>query len=232
VFGANNLGFYGYSNGIIYTYLGFPLSYFSTNGIVIYSTYQYLWGAGDAISTLDLGLARSSAGLLKVTDGSTGHGNIIASTAITAVGTATYNGVIRTGVYKRAWTNAEVTAFGAVLSGDLKVATLPAKTVVRNAYLVIDSQASGTTTLTASLGRTSTAYIDYIVASNAKVAANTVYGDATTVERGTNLTGWDLPSYTVAVDIYLQFVATDASKKLEDVLGCTGTIFLLTETLP
>jgi len=119
-----------------------------------------------------------------------------------------------------------------VLSGDLKVATLPAKTVVRNAYLVIDSQASGTTTLTASLGRTSTAYIDYIVASNAKVAANTVYGDATTVERGTNLTGWDLPSYTVAVDIYLQFVATDASKKLEDVLGCTGTIFLLTETLP
>jgi len=232
VFGANNLGFYGYSNGIVYTYLGFPLSYFSTNGIVIYSTYQYLWGAGDAISTPDLGLARSSPGLLKVTDASTGHGNIIASTAITAVGTATYNGVIRTGVYKRAWTNAEVTAFGAVLSGDLKVATLPAKTVVRNAYLVIDSQASGTTTLTASLGRTSTAYIDYIVASNAKVAANTVYGDATTVERGTNLTGWDLPSYTVAVDIYLQFVATDASKKLEDVLGCTGTIFLLTETLP
>ena len=80
VFGANNLGFYGYSNGIVYTYLGFPLSYFSTNGIVIYSTYQYLWGAGDAISTPDLGLARSSPGLLKVSDASTGYGNLEAST--------------------------------------------------------------------------------------------------------------------------------------------------------
>jgi hypothetical protein len=134
-------------------------------------------------------------------------------------------------VTKRAWTNDEVVAFGAVLSGNLKVATLPAKTIPTNAYIVLGSQASGTTTLTVSLGRASTAYIDYIVASNAKAAANTIYGDAL-VERGTNLTGYDLPSYTAATDVYVQFVATDASKKLADVLTCTGTVYLVTQTLP
>lgn len=219
----------------LYLYTGNGLAlYHSPFALEIPGTSVLRWTAGAFLRTgdSDLGLARSAAGVLKVTDGSTGNGNVVASTAITAVGTAAANGYIRTGVYKRAWTNAEVTAFGAVLSGDLKVATLPAKTIVRNAYLVIDSQASGTTTLTVSLGRTSTAYIDYTVASNAMVGANTVYGDATTVERGTNLTGWDLPSYTAAVDVYVQFVATDASKKLADVLGCTGQVYLLTETLP
>ena len=195
---------------------------------VVCSGYKLSTSGGD---TSDWALLRDSTNTAKVTDNSTGTGNIIASTAITAVGTATANGYIRTGVYKRAWTNAEVTAFGAVLSGDLKAATLPAKTVIRNAYLVIDSQASGTTTLTASLGRTSATYVDYIVASDAKVSANTVYGDGT-AERGTNLTGYDLASYTATTDVYVQFVATDVTKKLEDVLGCTGTVFILTETLP
>jgi hypothetical protein len=143
------------------------------------------------------------------------------------------NGVPAGGVGKvtRAWTNAEVVALGANLSGNILVATLPARTIPTNAYIVLGSQASGTTTLTVSLGRAGTAYIDYIVASNAKAAANTVYGDAL-AERGTNLTGYDLPSYTAATDVYLQFVATDASKKLADVLTCTGTVYLLTQTLP
>jgi hypothetical protein len=198
------------------------------------SAFHLTWGPSAVHGSPDVGIKRNGIGEVKVTNGSTGSGNIIASTAITAVGSAVANGYIRTGVYKRAWTNAEVVALdtGGLLTVDLKVATLPAKTVVRNAYLVIDSQAAGVTTLTVAMGRTSGGgYIDYILAGSAIVAANTVYGDVVG-ERGSNLTGYDLPSYTAAVDVYVQFVATDASKKIADVTSCTGTVYLLTETLP
>ena len=286
-----------------------------------------------------------------------GSGNIEASTAITAVGTAAYNGVIRTGVYRRAWTNAEVVALGATKDAELKVATLPAKTVVRNAYVVVDTHESYLTDLTVALGRTGATYIDYIVASNAKAetlgselvtngaftgnatgwtlgagggtpdwfydtdkvshaadsatgtltpttplvavvgtqykltwtmahtsgtgvtasfggvsgtqrassatfneyftatstatltftptanwvgsvdtvilkeVARTVYGDAV-AERGTNLTGYDLPSYTAVTDVYLNFVTTDGTYNLANALQSTGTVYLMTETLP
>lgn len=283
----------------------------------------------------------------------------IASSAITAVGTAAYNGVIRTGVYKRAWTNAEVVALGAVDDAELKIATLPAKTIVRNAYVVVETPETVLTDLTVALGRTGPGYIDYIVASDAQVevlgdelvingtftgsaagwtlglgggtpdwfydtnkvtryefvtdtaplistafavvaghtykvvfdftegnngvvltyagfesdlvsssgtytyyvtaaaTGNTtvtltpenaaaecsidnvsvtelvgvVYGDAV-AERGTNLTGYDLPSYAAAVDVYLNFVTTDGSHTLADALQCTGQVYLLTERLP
>ena len=224
-----------YENAAIYG-IGFSCDNHSVyagmgqGGLFLGSTGVVYWSTTDPpTGSVNLGLLSLAPGVLKVTNGSTGNGNIVASTAITAVGTAAHNGVIRTGVYKRAWTNAEVTAFGGVLTGDLKVATLPAKTIIRNAYVVIDSQAAGTTTLTAAMGRTGAAYIDYIVASNAKVAANTVYGDAV-AERGTNLTGYDLPSYTADVDVYVQFVST--VENLSAVTSCTGTVYLLTETLP
>lgn len=152
-------------------------------------------------------------------------------TTVAGAGAVGANGYIRTGLYKRSWTNAEIAALGANKSGDVKVATLPAKTVVRNAYLVIDSAATVLSDLTVAMGRTSTAYIDYTVASDAKAAANTVYGGSSG-QRGTNLTGYDLPSYTAATDVYLHFVTTDGSHNLSDVLTSTGTIFLLTETLP
>jgi hypothetical protein len=303
-----------------------------------------------------LGLEYGGAALLKVTDGSTGSGNIEASTAITAVGTAAYNGVIRTGVYKRAWTNAEV----AGLSGkdaELKVATLPAKTVVRNAYVIVNTNESYLSDLTVALGRTGALYVDYIVASNAKAetlggelvtngtftgnatgwtlgagggtpdwyydnnnvshasdsatgtltpttplvavvgtqykltwtmahtsgtgvtasfggvsgtqrassatfdeyftatstatltftptanwvgsvdtvilkeVARTVYG-AASGERGVNLTGYDLPSYTAVTDVYLNFVTTDGTYNLANALQSTGAVYLMTEVLP
>jgi len=302
------------------------------------------------------GITSTGAGLIKITDGSTGSGNIEASTAITAVGTAAYNGVIRTGVYKRAWTNAEV----AGLSGkdaELKVATLPAKTIVRNAYVVVDTNETHLSDLTVALGRTGALYVDYIVASNTKAetlggelvtngtftgnangwtlggaggapdwhfdtdhvdrdtgggtgtltpstplvavigtqyklqwtmagfsagtctasfggvtgiaqgsdatfteyftatstatlaftptndfvgsvdtvilkeVARTIYG-ATSGERGVNLTGYDLPSYTAVTDVYLNFVTTDGSHTLADALQSTGTVYLMTEVLP
>ena len=204
------------------------------SGFDLGSAFHITWGPSATHGSPDIGIKRNGIGEVKVSDGSTGNGNVIASTAITAVGTAAANGYIRTGVYKRAWTNAEVVALdpgGTLLSVNLKVATLPAKTIVRNAYVVIGTQAAGVTTLTVSLGRVAIAYIDYIVASNAEVAANTVYGDGT-VERGGGLTGYDLPSYTSTVDVYLQFVATDAAKHIADVTTCSGQIYLLTETLP
>jgi len=313
----------------------------------------------------DVGFVRISPGLVKVYDGvaqasgpsATGSGNIEASTAITAVGTAAANGYIRTGVYKRAWTNAEVVALGATKDAELKIATLPAKTVVRNAYVVVDTKESYLSDLTVALGRTGATYIDYIVASNAKAetlgselvtngaftgnatgwtlgagggtpdwfydtdkvshaadsatgtltpttplvavvgtqykltwtmahtsgtgvtasfggvsgtqrasgatfneyftatstatltftptanwvgsvdtvilkeVARTVYGDLIT-ERGTNLTGYDLPSYTAVTDVYLNFVTTDGTYNLANALQSTGTVYLMTETLP
>jgi hypothetical protein len=137
------------------------------------------------------------------------------------------------GLFTASWTNAMVvnscaTPCAATL-GNVSVATLPAKTRVKNAYLVIDSQCADTTTLTVSVGRTGAGYIDYIVASDAKVAANTVYGDAA-VERGTNLTGYDLPSFTGTTTVYAQFNSTGAN--LSAVTSCTGHINIETELEP
>lgn len=126
------------------------------------------------------------------------------------------------------WTNAMVAA----LSGgadDITVATLPAKTVVYNAYVVILTPDTSANALTVACGRTSTTYIDYIVASDAKAAANTVYGDASG-ERGTNLVGYDLPSYTTTTAVKCHFIKT--STNLSTVTGSTGRVILETALLP
>lgn len=134
-----------------------------------------------------------------------------------------------TTTHSATWTNAQVVALGAATTGNITAFTLPAKTVVENAYVVITGQGAGTTTLTVSCGRTAAGYIDYIVASDAKAAANTVYGDASG-ERGTNLTGYDLPSYTATTDVICQFVSTGAN--LDQVTGSTGRLILKTSLVP
>lgn len=132
-------------------------------------------------------------------------------------------------IHSYTWTNAQVVALGATTAGDISVATLPAKTVVKNAYVVITGTAAGVTTLTVACGRTSATYIDYIVASDAKAAANTVYGDAS-AERGTNLTGYDLPSYTGTTAVNCHFISTGAN--LSAVTGSTGRVILETSLVP
>lgn len=129
----------------------------------------------------------------------------------------------------RSWTNAMVVALGATTAGDIAWGTLPAKTIVKNAYAIITGAATGPAAVTVALGRTSSTYIDYIVASDAKAAANTVYGDAS-AERGTNLTGYDMPSYTGTTLINLHFISTGAN--LSTVLASTGQICLTTEKAP
>lgn len=132
-------------------------------------------------------------------------------------------------VHSATWTNAQVVALGASLTGDIKAFTIPAKHVVENAYIIITGAAAGTTTLTVSCGRTSASYIDYIVASDAQAAANTVYGGAS-AERGTNLTGYDLPSYTGTTDVYCHFTSTVSN--LSSVTGSTGRVVLVTTLIP
>lgn len=163
--------------------------------------------------------------------GGTLTGDLLSANRLTAgTMTVTTNGSASRMIISRYdWTNAMVTALGAALTGDIVVCTLPAKTVVVNAYIVITGTAAGVTTLTVAIGRTGAAYIDYIVASDAKVAANTVYGDASG-ERGTNLTSYDLPSFTATTAVNAHFISTGTN--LNTVTGSTGTVYLRTLTLP
>lgn len=136
-------------------------------------------------------------------------------------------------IHSYTWTNAQVVALGASTTGDITVATLPAKTQVKNAYVVITGQGAGTTTLTVSCGDAvgGTPFINYVVASDAKAAANTVYGDAV-AERGTSLDTefWYLPSYTATTLVTCHFISTGAN--LDQVTGSTGRVILETALLP
>ena len=157
------------------------------------------------------------------------NGVAIAGQALTAA-TMTEENTARllTATSSYTWSNAQlVTALGGGTTGDIKVATLPAKTQVNDALVVITGAASGPPSLTVACGRTSAAYIDYIVASDAEAAANTVYGDASG-ERGTNLTGYDLPSYTGTTDVYCHFIAGDTTA----VTGSSGRVILKTTLVP
>lgn len=131
-------------------------------------------------------------------------GNMVLTTT---TATAAVQAQVRTGWHSYEITTAMVnTALGAGTTGDVSMFTMPAKTVLENAYVIVTEAAAGPNTLTIACGRTSALYIDYIVASDAKAAANTVYGDAS-AERGTNLTGYDLPSYTGTTTVNCHFIA-------------------------
>lgn len=137
--------------------------------------------------------------------------------------------VLATSYHSYTWTNAQVVALGAALTGDITVATLPAKTSIRNAYVVITGQGAGVTTLTVAVGRTTALFIDYIVASDAKAAAGAIYGDAS-AERGTNLTGYDLPSYSTTTAVKAHFIST--VQNLDQTTGSTGRVILETSLIP
>lgn len=143
--------------------------------------------------------------------------------------TANSTGNVRDGWSSYSWTNAMVVALGATTTGDITVATLPAKTIVENVYVVINTPDTSANALTVACGRTSATFIDYTVASDAKAAANTVYGDAS-AERGTNLTGYDMPSFTGTTTVTCHFIKTTTN--LSTVLGSTGTVYIKTALLP
>lgn len=143
--------------------------------------------------------------------------------------TATNSALAATTWSRYDWTNAMVVALGATTAGDVTICTLPAKTVVKNVYVVIDTPDTSTNALTVAVGRASASYIDYVVASDAKASANTVYGDAS-AERGTNLTGYDLPSITGTTAVKAHFIKTTSN--LSTVTGSTGHVYIETSVLP
>jgi hypothetical protein len=141
---------------------------------------------------------------------------------------STVSGRIKSMSYAASWTNAMIVALGAVGSGDISVVTLPAKTRVKNMYLIVDTQCTlAAGALTMAVGRTGAGYLDYIADSDIKAAANTVYGDAAG-ERGANLTGFDLPSYTGTTTVYAHLIAGGGGT-MNNVTTCTGHIVIETE---
>jgi hypothetical protein len=241
--GTTDIGFRNWANSAYVTAFGATFyGQSTTTGVATLGTGhmtngssgQFSWtdsAVGGISGSKDTGLKRVAASFIAPTNGSTGNGDFTAPNSALTAGTMLYarSSIIRTVWHAFTWTNAQVVALGASLTGNISVCTLPAKTVVTNAYLVIGTAETALTSLNISVGRTGAGYIDYIVASNGKAAANTVYGDAS-AERGTNLTGYDLPSFTGTTTVYAQFVS--GVENLSAALACTGTIYLETALLP
>lgn len=118
--------------------------------------------------------------------------------------------------------NAAVNALGGIAVGTLKVATLPAKTIVHNVF-VRTAVELDLIALTVSVGRTSATFVDYVVASNHKTVA--IYGNAS-AERGTNNTGYDVPSWTATTDVYVRF---DAGGETLDLASIAATSYVVIE---
>lgn len=124
------------------------------------------------------------------------------------------------------WTQEQVTDLGAVTSGTLVAATLPAKTVVTNVFLRRGSRETSLAALTVSCGRTGASYVDYIAAQDATLAlsdATTLYGNAA-AERGTNNTGYDLISWSSTTPVLIRF--DGGAENLSSGDGIGGTIII------
>jgi hypothetical protein len=148
--------------------------------------------------------------------------------------TAAIEAKVETVVSKYTWANTNIVACGANLTCDITVATLPAKTIVKRVLLVVTGTAANIGTLTGAIGTTATTYTDYVVASDLKVASNTVYGD-TLAELGTALQDYlgNLPNYAATTVVKFHLIATDGgSNKLADVTGSSGAIYIETLQLP
>ena len=167
------------------------------------------------------------------------QGNAIpfSGAAVLTAGTLTVTNAaeVRSAWHKFSWTNAMVVA-AAATSNKITVCTLPAKTLVKRCLVVIGTAATQGATLTVQAG-TAAATDGFIVASNAKAAANTVYGDADS-EIGTLLfpTAADdhrvdyLPSYTATTAITIEFVI--GAGTLADVTASVGHVILETVAVP
>lgn len=131
--------------------------------------------------------------------------------------------------YKLVWTNADVVALPTT-NGQITIATLPAKTLVKRAFIQITGQGAGPATFTVSVGPAGS-LIGYVIASSAKAAANTIYGDAL-AELGTSLSGLNgaIPSITGTTVIQADFTSVGAN--LSTVTGSAGIVWLEAVVLP
>lgn len=127
---------------------------------------------------------------------------------------------------KFSWSNADVVAFGALQTGNVPLCTLPPRTYVTRAFLLLSTQASGVTTLTVSVGVQGPDYFDLITSS---AAADALAAPGGLVGAMTDAV---LPSMSAATPVFLQFNALTGAEKLADVLGSSGEVFLETVVLP
>lgn len=152
--------------------------------------------------------------------------------------TASNQAEMRTVTHAYSWTNAMVVALGAGGTGDINVAVLPAKTRVESALIIIDTPDTSANALTVSCGDTGAGATNYVLAGDAKAAANTIYGDLISgAETGAALfdatAKWRLnyiPSYTATTTVSCRFTKTTTA--LNTVTGSTGRVILTTTLLP
>jgi len=159
------------------------------------------------------------------------------ATALTAgTMTANFSGAVRHAVHSYSWTEAMVIAAHGT-ADTIVVCTLPAKTIVKRVYVIIDTAATQGAALTVQVGPTGTT-TGYILASDAKAVANTVYGTGIAAQGALLFTpGNDddyhlehLPSYVAATNVEAVFVI--GAGDLRDVTASTGTIVIETLQLP
>lgn len=133
--------------------------------------------------------------------------------------------------YKFSWTNNMIVGLGATDNGTLVVTSLPPKTLVKRAYIVITGQEQNLTTLDVAMGRTGASYDDYVKAVDGQAAAGTVYGSDIATNLGANLEEFvgDLPSMTSSTDVKIRFESTGGD--LDEAVGSSGDIYLETVTL-
>lgn len=131
------------------------------------------------------------------------------------------------GCIVRSWTNATPILGAGGTTYNWLIGTLPANSQMLEAYLTVDTQATfAAGTLKAGIGVAGTTYVDWVVSSDLKAAAATIYGNAA-AERGTDAA---ILLYTVAKPIYAQFIA--GAGDLTNVTTCTGTVRILYYTYP
>lgn len=126
------------------------------------------------------------------------------------------------------WSASDVNSLSGTANSFI-IATIPVGTVVTKVVLIVKTKGQGVATLTVSMGKTSSTYDDYIVASDATVNA-TLYGQVVE-DLGTAMATFlgDLPSLSDPTDLRLRFDADEENLSL--VVGCTGEVFVYTIAL-
>ncbi len=148
---------------------------------------------------------------------------------VTGTMTLMNNAELHRALYRWDWTNAMIAALGASGAGDITICTIPAQAMVINALMVVKTPDTSANALTGAVGRAAATYLDYIKASDLKAAANTIYG-AVSGDRGTNLTGYDVPSWTATTAIKMHLIKS--ATNLNTVTACTGSVYLELKILP
>jgi hypothetical protein len=138
-------------------------------------------------------------------------------------------------IQKLSWTNAQIVALGHITGpAEITLITLPPRTAVANAWIVITGQAAGTGVCTATVGYNSP-FTDYLKSFNLQGPPNS-FGGNVFASRGTRLDPTtapkvynDIPSLTGSTAIKMSFTVDTF---LDQVTGSSGDVFLQTYVLP